>query len=65
MRPIARLTSKAENTVKVHRSRIMHKLGVEHDYHLRAMIGPGYAPPAGAPAGGTGGMTLAETGFRG
>lgn len=49
---IARLTRKAENTVKVHRSRIMRKLGVEHDYHLRAMIGAGQEPSAGADAGG-------------
>lgn len=37
---IARLTRKAENTVKVHRSRIMRKLGVEHDYNLKNIISP-------------------------
>lgn len=36
---IARMTRRAENTVKVHRSRIMRKLGTDHDYLLRAVIG--------------------------
>lgn len=56
---IARLTSKAENTVKVHRSRIMRKLGVEHDYHLRAMIGQGAGTAPAPNAGRLGGVMLA------